>query len=182
MKTQRPMQSDSSSSPALFARARAGSMEAIGELYLLFGQPLFALAYSLTGSREDAEDVVHDVFLGLPEALRHYEERGAGQSWLRRVTARVALTRLRSHRNDPVGLEHAERVSDPVPNASSMETALPRAIDSLPRHLRQVFLLREVEGYSHAEVAAFLEISVASSQVRLHRAIKLLRLRLDPKS
>jgi RNA polymerase sigma-70 factor (ECF subfamily) len=63
-----------------------------------------------------------------------------------------------------------------------METALPLAIGSLPPQLRQVFLLKEVEGYSHAEVAGFLDISVGASQVRLHRAIKLLRLRLDPKS
>src|SRR5207249_1720052 len=53
------------------------------------------LAYRLTGTREDAEDVVHDVFVGLPEALLRYEERGRLESWLKRVAARVALMRLR---------------------------------------------------------------------------------------
>src|SRR5881394_3273439 len=78
------------------ARARAGSAAALSELYALYGAALMALAYRLTGSRDDAEDVLHDVFLGLPEALRRYDERGALESWLKRVTARVALTRLRS--------------------------------------------------------------------------------------
>ena len=49
---------------------------------------LLALARRLAGSAADAEDVVHDVFLGLPEALRRYEERGSLESWLKRVTAR----------------------------------------------------------------------------------------------
>jgi RNA polymerase sigma factor (sigma-70 family) len=182
MKTPLPMQSDSASIATLLTLARGGSMEALAGIYRAQGQSLFALAYSLTGSREDAEDVVHDVFLGLPEALRNYEERGSAEAWLRRVTARVALSKLRSHRKGEVGLERAEGVRDPAADTVSVETMLPKAIDSLPANLRQVFLLKEVEGYSHAEIAAFLEISIAASQVRLHRAIKILRLRLDPKS
>src|SRR3954468_4833343 len=79
----------------LVARARGGSGDALSELYSLYGQRLMALAYRLTRSRSDAEDVLHDVFLGLPEALSRYEERGAFESWLKRITARVALTKLR---------------------------------------------------------------------------------------
>src|SRR5580765_6259863 len=78
------------------ARARTGNPAALSELYALYGNALMALAYRLMGSRADAEDVLHDVFLGLPEALRRYDERGALESWLKRITARVALTRLRS--------------------------------------------------------------------------------------
>jgi len=79
----------------LIARARAGSPVALGMLYDAFSPGLFRLAYRLTGIREDAEDVVHDVFVGLPETLEGYEERGRLDAWLRRVTARVALMRLR---------------------------------------------------------------------------------------
>src|SRR5690349_3558618 len=81
---------------SLVARARKGGADALSELYSRFGNALMAVAYRLTGSRDDAEDVLHDVFLGLPEALARYEERGSLESWLKRVTARVALTRLRS--------------------------------------------------------------------------------------
>src|SRR6266487_1253667 len=79
----------------LVGGVRNGDPAALGLLYDAFGAGLFRLAYRLTGTREDAEDVVHDVFVGLPEALTRYEERGRLGAWLRRVTARVALMRLR---------------------------------------------------------------------------------------
>lgn len=85
-------------SPALLDAVRAGDPESLAALYREHGRTLYRLAYRLTGTQEDAEDVVHDVFVGLPEALAHYEERGKFTSWLKRVTARVALIRLRGER------------------------------------------------------------------------------------
>ena len=166
------------------ALARNGSPDAIAGLYRAHARSLFALAYRLTSSREDAEDVVHDVFLGLPEALRHYEERGTPEAWLKRVAARVALTRLRSgHGRREINLEELSDRAAPASEQSSIrETALSRALDALPEQFRQVFLLKEVEDYSHAEIADFLDISVGASQVRLHRAVKLLRRILSPNS
>ena len=166
----------------LAARARGGSAEALAELYTRFARSLMGVAYHLTRSAEDAEDVLHDVFLGLPEALRHDDERGALESWLKRVTARVALTRLRAQRR------RREVASDGAPQGTALGTpadrgvddlaALRRAIDRLPETLRSVFVLREVEGYSHAEIAAMLSISPRASEVRLHRAIRALRAHL----
>jgi RNA polymerase sigma-70 factor (ECF subfamily) len=66
----------SGSPGSLIAEARTGSPDALAGLYLEHGAALFRLAYRLVGTREDAEDVVHDVFVGLPEALQRYEERG----------------------------------------------------------------------------------------------------------
>ncbi len=92
-------------SPAsLIAEARAGSPDALSALYLEHGAALFRLAYRLVRTREDAEDVVHDVFVGLPEALLRYEERGSFAAWLKRVTARVALMKLRRGKRRRVGL------------------------------------------------------------------------------
>lgn len=85
----------SGGSGASIDAARAGSPDALAGLYRLHGAALYRLAYRLTGTREDAEDVVHDVFVGLPEALVRYEERGNFTAWLKRMTARVALIRLR---------------------------------------------------------------------------------------
>ena len=79
-------------------QARAGSGEALAELYHRFADSLLVLARHLTGSIEDAEDVVHDVFVGLPEALRRYEEHGSFEVWLRRVTVRTALMSMRRSR------------------------------------------------------------------------------------
>jgi DNA-directed RNA polymerase specialized sigma24 family protein len=63
---------DNGSPASLIAEARAGSPDAPSALYREHGAGLFRLAYRLVGAREDAENVVHDVFVGLPEALQHY--------------------------------------------------------------------------------------------------------------
>ena len=166
-------------SPAsLIAEARAGSPDALSALYLEHGAALFRLAYRLVGAREDAEDVVHDVFVGLPEALRRYEERGSFAAWLKRVTARVALMRLRSgKRRREVALDKA--VGQVQPPATSGGDGLAAAVDTLPDHLRAVLVLKEIEGYSHSEVGELLGISVGASRVRLNRAMRRLRRTLE---
>src|SRR5258706_15733505 len=84
------------SSASLIAEARAGSPNALSALYLEHGVALFRLAHRLVGAREDAEDVVHDVFVGRPEALGRYEERGSfGGGPERRTAARGPLRQRR---------------------------------------------------------------------------------------
>jgi RNA polymerase sigma-70 factor, ECF subfamily len=154
--------------------ARRGEGAALAALYREHGVAAFRLAYHLTGTREDAEDVVHDVFVGLPEALRRYEERGRLESWLKRVVARVALMRLRQRgRRREVALD---AVADhPSPEASTDHATLRDAVAALPDALRAVLVLKEIEGYSHAEVGALLGISAGASRARLLRAITRLR-------
>jgi len=142
------------------------------------GAALFRLAYRLVGAREDAEDVVHDVFVGLPGALRRYEERGSFAAWLKRVTARVALMRLRSgKRRREVALDNA--AGQVQPPSTSGGDGLAAAVDTLPDHLRAVLVLKEIEGYAHAEIALLLGISEGASRVRLTRALERLRNELE---
>jgi len=158
----------------LIAQARDGDPDALTRVYTEHARALIALAFRLTGSRADAEDVLHDVFLGLPEALAHYEERGSFGSWLKRVTVRVALTRMRSQtRFREVELE--ESITAPTRHDTTDLERVQRAIRALSPALRAVFVLREIEDYSHAEIAAMLGISARASAVRLHRAIRILR-------
>ena len=157
---------------------RAGSPEALAALYREYGSALHRLAYRLTGTREDAEDVVHDVFVGLPEALGRYEEWGSFAGWLKRVTARVALMRLRTRtRRRDVALDATLATADRP--AAVEHVTLQTAIDELPDRLRCVLVLKEVEGYSHAEVGELLGISAGASRVRLNRAMRLLRKRME---
>jgi hypothetical protein len=105
----------------------------------------------------NAEDVLHDVFVGLPEALRRYDERGRLEPWLKRVTARVALSRLRSQRpRQDIDVEMAATV--PVRTAEELIT-LDAAVAALSPSLRAVLVLKEIEGFSHAEIAVMLGIS-----------------------
>jgi len=163
---------------SLIAEARAGSPDALSALYREHGAALFRLAYRLVGAREDAEDVVHDVFVGLPEALRRYQERGSFAPWLKRVTARLALMRLRrSKRRREVALDNAAGQAEPPVTAE--RDGLQAAVDTLPDHLRSVLVLKEIEGYGHAEIAELLGISEGASRVRLTRALKRLRNELE---
>ena len=171
-----PEPTDSGSSE-LLRRVRLGDAEALGGLYDAFGTALFRLAYRLTGTREDAEDVVHDVFVGLPEALGHYQERGRLGAWLARVTTRVALMRHRRRKNRrEVGLGTADEVAAPLRHDwTSEHSALQRSVNALPVALRSVLVLKEMEGYSHAEIAEMLGISAVTSRVRLLRALRRVR-------
>ena len=135
------------------------------------GQLVLDTAYRLTGSVSDAEDVLQDVFLALPAALERYQPRDAFAAWLRRVTVRVALMRLRRDRGRREIPEPSVRAHDEAAERAEIE----RAIAALPDGLRTVFVLREVEGYSHAEIADLLDIREGTSQVRHHRAVRLLR-------
>ena len=168
----------SEGSEASIDGARTGDPEALASLYHAHGAALYHLAYRLTGTPQDAEDVVHDVFVGLPEALRRYEERGSFGGWLKRVTARVALMKLRrGKRRREVALDNAAGQAEPP--ATSERDGLQAAVDTLPDHLRSVLVLKEIEGYGHAEIAGLLGISEGASRVRLTRALKRLRHELE---
>lgn len=158
----------------------ADTAEVLAEMYERYGEVLYRLAYRLTGSAEDAEDVVQDVFVGLPEALRKYQEVGRMDGWIKTVTARVALTRIRQRkRRSEVTLEGVPLASRALgPEAALDRTHLERAVSTLPDKLRVVMILKEIEGYTHKEIGELLGIKQVTSQVRLHRAYGLLRDRL----
>ena len=163
--------------PRWLAELRAGSPDAITACYREHADALLTLALRLTGERADAEDVVQDVFAGLPEATQRYEERGLFAAWLRGVTTRHALgmhRRVRNRREVPHG---AESLTVPARNSTpGDDTArIERALATLTDSLWHVFVLRVIEGHSHAEIAALLGITAGASEVRLSRAIKALR-------
>ena len=162
----------------LASAVRDGEGAALAALYHRYARDLMAVAYRLLMSRADAEDVLHDVFVGLPEALRRYEPRGTLKGWLKRVTVRVALTRLRRARaRREVTLDDAPTVAGRFGEVSDT-IALADALASLPPPLRAVVVLKEIEGYSHEEIGELLGISRGASEVRLHRAMRRLRARL----
>ncbi len=131
----------------------------------------------MLGSRADAEDVVHDLFVGLPEALRRYEDRGRLDQWLTRIIIRLSLMHLRNERrrrSTPL-MDMPQLAGTERSDARLELTELEQAVMALPTGLRAVFVLRQVEGYSYEEIAALLDISVGASRVRLTRAIERLR-------
>ena len=165
------------SDAAVVARAAAGDRDALGTLYDRHATTLLGVAFRLLMSKPEAEDVVHDVFVGLPEALRKYDERGALVSWLKRITVRVALSRIR--RQEMQSMQLLDASAQAPAHDHEMTIELDAAVAQLPPSLRAVLVLKEIEGYSHAEIAEMVGISVAASKVRLHRALRALRIMLE---
>ena len=159
--------------------ASADDCVRVRELYDRFARDLYGVAYRLTGSRAEAEDVVHDVFVGLPEALHKFDGRGELGGWLRRVTARAALMQMRSRRRrGEVDLQESSPETASGTEATLARVDVARALASIPEKLRLVVVLKELEDWSHEEIARELGITVGTSKVRLHRARALLRDRL----
>jgi RNA polymerase sigma-70 factor, ECF subfamily len=164
---------NSAAESQLVQQVAAGSSDALAELYRLHAAPLFRLARRMTSSVEDAEDVLHDLFVGLPDSIHKYHERGSLQGWLKRVVVRLALMRLRATRR-----RREVALDEEVPTQAADDTVgwdVQRAIETLPDDLRAVLALRQTERYTHQEIAALLGITPGASRVRLSRAVKLMR-------
>ena len=176
MPEQRPIDAD------LLDALRSGTPSALATVYEAYGAMVYRVACKFTGNESEAEDVLQDVFIALPEALGRLRSPTAFETWLKRVAVRAALMHQRSAtRRGRVAREFELAMS----GASASEDTLDRikleqAIARLAEPLRHVFVLREIEGFSHAEIAAILEISERASQQRMHRARARLRQLLGP--
>jgi RNA polymerase sigma-70 factor (ECF subfamily) len=164
----------------LIEQASGGSNEALATLFQVHSALVHRVAYRLTLSADDAEDIVQDVFVGLPEALAAYGGRGAFDAWLRKVTVRTALIRLRStRRRDAMAARAEQQRTPPRPDGTIDRLAIIAAMSALSSDLRVVFVLYDVEGYSHAEIGRMLAIQAGTSEVRLYRARRKLRALLE---
>lgn len=162
---------------ALIARLQHGDIDALSGLYQLHAMELLRLAQRLTGSQQDAEDVIQDLFIGLPDAIERYREQGLLRAWLRRITIRLALMRLRTRR---LRREETIDAHDPAMRSDALGDAAVRdALATLPPDDRAIVILKVVEGYDHREIAELLGIRRGASEVRLHRALARLRQLLE---
>jgi RNA polymerase sigma-70 factor (ECF subfamily) len=165
----------------LVANARRGKPDALAQIYAQHKDVLYRVALGLMRSWADAEDIVQEVLVGLPEALRRYRGDGPLEGWLVRVTTRTALMELRRRRRRRRGESllvdwgwiRRRGVRDEVDRIS-----LDRALAALPETQRAAFLLKEVEGYSHDEIAEMLGITTGASRARFFRAARNLRSQL----
>ena len=169
----------------VIASARHGSPTALGMLYRWFAPDLLRMATRLLASHADAEDVVHDLFVGLPEHLARYDERGQVRAWLRATTVGMVRMRVRKETRRADVLAREVTARDPAAPQSmthtdpAMSLDLEQAVNALPESLRLVFVLKQWEGYSHDEIATLLNISAGAARVRHSRALDTLRSQLE---
>ena len=161
---------------ARLERVKAGDMGALGDMFAEYGDEVFRAAARLTGSRADADDVTQELFVRLPSAARGFTGSAAQfPAWIRRVAVRQALMAMRGgRRRREVSVDRVATLTMAADNPHDRLT-INAALERLSDEHRTVFLLKEVEGYAHTEIAELLGISTANSEVRLHRARRQLR-------
>lgn len=163
----------------LVARCRRGEMVAFEELYRRHSGRLYNVVYRMTGSAADAEDLLQDVFLQVHRRIDSYRGEAALATWLYRLAVNTCLDHLRSHQGkqrkvtdfieDVEGLEpvaHPSWRPDRVLDWMDLEWAIAR----LPPSYRAAFVLHDVEGHEHHEVAEMLGIAEGTSKSLLHKA------------
>ncbi len=171
---------------ALAAGCLAGDMRAYERLYQLHGARMRNLARNLLGSQTDAEDVVQDTFLKIQRGIASFRGQSSFVTWAFRILVNSChdVRRKRIRRKEQSNDDSEEALPRPEPRAPgahpTLRMALERALGQLTRHQRDVFLLYEVEGFHHAEIAAMLEISETASKNTLFQAKKSLRGMLEP--
>ena len=157
------------------ARAQRGDMQAFERLYVQHAGRVNALCHRLTADAAKAEELLQDVFVRAWEKLESFRGESSLDSWLHRVTVNVFLA---SDRGDKRRRAHEDTVDDDRYELSAVTTQadvgdridLERAIATLPRGARMAFVLHDIEGYSHEEIAAMSGIAAATVRVQLHRA------------
>lgn len=159
-------------------RAAGGDHSAFERLYRRHVGHVYALALRMVGA-EEAEDLVQEVFIRAWSKLRLFKGESRFGTWLHRlavnhILSRRSFWRKRDARRVPwAGV--VERLVAPRKRVSAAALDLEQALERLPTRARQVFVLYDVEGWPHDEVAEALGITVGTSKSQLHRARMLLR-------
>lgn len=178
----------SASEMALIQRAQQGDCEAFSLLYKTHWPRVYSICLRITREPSEAEDCAQDAFLQCFLKLPSFRGDSALSTWLHRLAVNVVLMKLRSRRGRPVPVtltptENGTGDSAPTKYLSIEDVqlegtidriTLTRALRRLPRGYRAVFLLHDVEGMVHSEIARKLGCTVGNSKSQLHQA----RLRL----
>ena len=170
----------------LVARAQQGDEEAFAALYEMHKRRVYSLCLRMTGNTAEAEDLVQEAFLQLFRKVSTFRGESAFSTWLHRLAVNVVLMHLRKKGLQQVSLDEVDSSQDePVKRdygdndrrltGSVDRISLSRAIDELPPGYRTVFVLHDIEGYEHNEIAEIMDCSVGNSKSQLHKARMKLR-------
>ena len=182
--------SEPASDLELVKAAAAGDSGAFEKLYELHNRRVYSLCLRMLGNPAQAEDLTQDIFLQVYRKLGSFRGDSAFTTWLHRLTVNQVLMHFRKR---GVKLEQTTEEGDftnvvETPLQSTRRTslidrlALDQAIAELPPGYRAVFVLHDVEGYEHGEIAKLLGVSVGTSKSQLHKARMRLRELLSKKT
>ena len=170
------------SEPEAIEKAKQGDAEAFEFLYHLHKRRVYSLCLRMTGNTASAEDLTQEAFLQLFRKIGTFRGESAFSTWLHRMAVNVVLMQLRK-KNLPVvpidetiegeeeGTIRKELGGPDERLAGSIDRLqLQRAVDELPPGYRTIFVLHDVEGYEHNEIASMVGCSIGNSKSQLHKA------------
>ncbi len=156
--------------------AQDGQVDAFENLYRLYHQRIYLYARRLTGSISAAEEVVQDTFIKTWQNLNSFRSESKFYTWLRTIASRIVIDRLRI-KNAKIwqdSSEYEDVYSGSNSNLGQVKD-LEKLISRLPDGARNIFVMHDIEGYKHQEIAQLIGIAPGTSKAQLFRARKLLR-------
>jgi RNA polymerase sigma-70 factor (ECF subfamily) len=172
---------------AAIERAKQGDAEAFQVLYDRHKRRVYSLCLRMTANTAEAEDLTQEAFLQLYRKIATFRGESAFSTWLHRLSVNVVLMHLRKKALPVVSLEESTQPgeedtpkkdfgAEDVALAGSIDRLqLQRAVESLPPGYRMIFLLHDVQGYEHNEIATIVGCSIGNSKSQLHKARMKLR-------
>ena len=183
----RQRQSAEFNEAAAIERAKLGDAEAFQALYDRHKRRVYSLCLRMTANTAEAEDLTQEAFLQLYRKIATFRGESAFSTWLHRLSVNVVLMHLRKKALPVVSLEESTQPgeedtpkkdfgAEDVALAGSIDRLqLQRAVESLPPGYRMIFLLHDVQGYEHNEIATIVGCSIGNSKSQLHKARMKLR-------
>ncbi len=166
----------------VLARAQAGDHQAFAQLYTLHKRRIYSLCLRMVGNVAEAEDLTQEAFLQLHRKIATFRGDSAFSTWLHRLAINVVLMQLRKKGLSLISLDEA---MEPNPEEGPSRSfgapdlaltgaidrlVLERAIADLPAGYRLIFILHDMEGFEHNEIASMLDCSIGNSKSQLHKA------------
>jgi RNA polymerase sigma-70 factor, ECF subfamily len=164
-------------------RAQQGDVDAFESIYRSHAPAVFALCRRMAGEEREARDLVQDIFVRAWERLTTFRGQSSLATWLHRLGTNVVLERMRATKRDAMRLMDGDdeslavRAEEPRMDA---RMDIDSALATLPNGARTVFVLHDIEGYSHDEIAQLTGIAPGTARAQLWRARRALMKVLGP--
>lgn len=182
-------------SDEVLQKAIRGDREAHSVLYQTYSNAVYTLAYGICGNRQCAEDVLHNAYIKLINKLPSFEGRAPLGMWLRQIAVNESLMYLRKHKKHKTAIssdeydyieDYQDSQNDAFYPSSSVDFTcrlddqadMHSLLNKLPEDMRLVLWLKEVEGYTHTEIAALVNKTPSYSKSVVSRALQFLRARM----
>jgi len=183
---------ESDSDEMLVMLAKRGDYTAFEKLFLRHRMLVYRFSYNMVHSRDDAEDMVQEVFVRAYQNIERYRDEAKFTTWLLRIASNLGADRARmSTRRSHLEKQEAQGAltwmtigdtDDPVENLhqDQRKVALRKALEALPDHHRMAIILRDLEEREYSDIASILGCTVGGAKLRVLRARRALRDRIEP--